>query len=136
VGRMRGRNVQHANALRDQARELRRTMTPTEMVLWQHLRGNLFAGLHFRRQQVIDGFIVDFCCLAAHLIVEVDGSIHDSQMEYDAERDRILGARGLRVLRFTNDRIMRELPACPAEIRAATTAPTPAPPPAERGRGD
>jgi len=135
-GCMRGRNIQHANALRDQARVLRRTMTPAETILWQHLRGNLFAGLHFRRQQVIDGFIVDFCCLASHLVVEVDGSIHDFQVEYDAERDRILGARGLRVLRFPNNRIMQDLPACLAEIRTAADRPIPDPSARKRGRGD
>jgi very-short-patch-repair endonuclease len=120
---MRGRNVQHANMLRDQARELRRTMTPTEMILWKYLRGNLFSGLHFRRQQVIDGFIVDFCCHAARLVIEVDGSIHDQQRDYDAERDRILRTRGLRVLRFTNDRIANDLSACLMEIREAAGSP-------------
>lgn len=98
-------------------------MMPAETILWKHLRGNLFAGLHFRRQQPVDGFIVDFCCLAAWLVVEVDGSIHDSQVDYDAERDRILRARGLRVLRFTNDRIMQDLSACLMEIRAAADSP-------------
>nr|WP_225894176.1 DUF559 domain-containing protein [Atlanticothrix silvestris] len=44
------------------AREFRRQMTPAEKILWQHLRGNRLNGLHFRRQQIIDGFIVDFYC--------------------------------------------------------------------------
>jgi very-short-patch-repair endonuclease len=94
-------------------------MTPTETILWQHLRGNLFAGLHFRRQQVIDGFIVDFICHTARLVIEVDGSVHDLQRDYDAERDHILRARELRVLRFTNDRIANDLSACLMEIREA-----------------
>jgi len=44
------------------ARELRRTMTPEERILWKHLRSHRLHGLHFRRQQVVDGFVVDFFC--------------------------------------------------------------------------
>ncbi len=62
------------------ARELRREMTPAEKVLWQELRGNKL-GLHFRRQQIIAGFIADFYCYAASLIIEVDaGSIVNKQI--------------------------------------------------------
>lgn len=132
---MRGRNVQHANALRDQARELRRTITPAETILWKHLRGNLFTGLHFRRQQVIDGFIVDFICHTARLVIEVDGGIHDRQRDYDAERDRILSARGLRILRFTNDRIASNLSSCLGEIRRAADSPHPCPSARHAGEG-
>lgn len=116
---MRGRNVRHAHALRDQARVLRQTMTPAETVLWSHLRRYQLSALRFRRQQPIAGFIVDFSCPAAQLVVEVDGEIHDSQIDYDRERDHILSARGLRVLRFSNDRIMNDLSACLLEIREA-----------------
>jgi very-short-patch-repair endonuclease len=57
---------------------------------WQHLRANQLNGLHFRRQQIIDGFIADFYCHVARLVIEVDGEIHQQQAEYDAERDRVL----------------------------------------------
>ena len=59
------------------ARAMRANMTPTETVLWGCLRGNRLAGLKFRRQQIIDGFIADFYCHAAALVVEVDGPIHN-----------------------------------------------------------
>jgi very-short-patch-repair endonuclease len=62
-------------------------------------------GLHFRRQQVVDGFIVDFYCHAASLIVEVDGLIHEQQADADAQRDQILSARGFRILRISNEEI-------------------------------
>ena len=62
------------------AKELRRDMTPAEKILWQELRGNKL-GVHFRRQQVIAGFIVDFYCHKAGLVVEVDGDIHDLQQK-------------------------------------------------------
>ncbi len=60
-------------------------MTPPKILrsIWQELRGNKL-GVHFRRQQVIAGFIVDFYCHKAALVVEVDGDIHDLQQEEDA----------------------------------------------------
>ena len=58
-------------------------MTPAEKILWNELRANKL-GVHFRRQQVIAGFIVDFYCHKAGLVVEVDGDIHDLQKEEDA----------------------------------------------------
>jgi very-short-patch-repair endonuclease len=91
------------------AKELRREMTPEERTLWQQLRANRLRGLRFRRQQVIDGFIADFYCHAAGLVLELDSSSHDHQADYDAERDRILSARGLRVLRIRNEEIRSQL---------------------------
>ena len=92
------------------ARQLRRALTPTERRLWDRLRANRLAGRHFRRQQPIAGFIVDFYCHAAALIVEVDGPVHDEQADADAERDRLLCERGFRVMRFTNEQVERSLP--------------------------
>ncbi|MCG6138134.1 MAG: endonuclease domain-containing protein [Nostoc sp. LLA-1] len=91
------------------AKELRRQMTPAEKILWQHLRNNRLNNLHFRRQQIIDGFIVDFYCHSAKLVIEVDGKIHEQQAEYDAERDKVLIARGLRLLRIKNEAVQQEL---------------------------
>ncbi|MDZ8026705.1 MAG: DUF559 domain-containing protein [Nostoc sp. DedQUE11] len=91
------------------AKELRQQMTPEEKILWQHLRTNRLNGLHFRRQQIIDGFIADFYCHATRLVIEVDGKIHEQQAEYDAERDKVLLARGLRLLRITNEEVRYEL---------------------------
>lgn len=61
---------------RELAKQLRQNMTPAEQVLWQELRANRLEDYHFRRQQIIDGFIVDFYCHRAALIIEVDGPIH------------------------------------------------------------
>ncbi|MDA0745555.1 MAG: DUF559 domain-containing protein [bacterium] len=91
------------------AKELRSVMTAEEGILWQHVRGNQLQGFHFRRQQVIDGFIVDFYCHAAGLVVEVDGGIHEQQAGYDAERDRVLAGRGLRILRIQNEEVRNDL---------------------------
>ncbi|MCH8293207.1 DUF559 domain-containing protein [Candidatus Poribacteria bacterium] len=102
-----GQKVDGAKAQR--AKELRHQMTDEEKMLWQHLRANRLQGLHFRRQQIIDGFIVDFYCHAAGVVVEADGKIHEQRTGYDAERDQILSARGLRVLRISNEDIRRNL---------------------------
>jgi very-short-patch-repair endonuclease len=102
-----------------QAETLRRTMTPAEAILWQHLRANRLQGYHFRRQQVIAGFIADFYCHAAGLVVEVDGAVHAAQVTYDAERDRVLAAHGLRILRIPNSEIEQNLPTVLAQIAAA-----------------
>ena len=90
------------------AKELRRDMTPAEKTLWNELRANKL-GVHFRRQQVIQGFIVDFYCHKASLVIEVDGDIHDLQREEDAKREKVLSELGLRVVRFRNDEVARDL---------------------------
>lgn len=91
------------------AKELRRQMTPEEKLLWQGLRKNQLGGYHFRRQQVIDGYIVDFYCHATRLVVELDGEIHSSQVEKDQERDHILSTLGFRILRINNEEVNHHL---------------------------
>jgi very-short-patch-repair endonuclease len=91
--------------LQEAAKQLRKNMTPQEKVLWGHLRANRMSGLHFRRQQIIDGYIVDFFCHRAGLVIEVDGLIHLRQKDYDQERDEQLKSRGLRVIHIRNDEI-------------------------------
>ena len=90
------------------AKELRSDMTPAEKILWNELRGNKL-GVHFRRQQVIAGFIVDFYCHKIGLVIEVDGDIHDLQKEEDARREKVLKEMGLRIIRFRNDEVENNL---------------------------
>jgi very-short-patch-repair endonuclease len=119
---MRASGIVRAQRIRSEkveaAHDLRRRMTREERLLWTCLRGNRLEGLHFRRQQVIDGLIVDFYCDAAQLVVEVDGRIHEAQVEYDRERDHALGLRGLRVLHVPDERVEHELPTLLVEIAA------------------
>jgi very-short-patch-repair endonuclease len=82
------------------AKQMRRHMTPEERILWNELRHNRHDGLHFRRQQVISGYIVDFYCDAARLAVELDGAFHDA--DYDALRDLALARAGVSVMRIQN----------------------------------
>ena len=58
---------------------------------------------------MIGAYIVDFYCHAAGLAVELDGAVHDAQAGYDAERDQILTARGLRVLRIKNKEVFEDI---------------------------
>jgi very-short-patch-repair endonuclease len=111
-----GQKIEGAKVAR--AKELRRQMTREERILWQHLRANRLRGRQFRRQQVIDGFIVDFYCHGAGLAVELDGSSHIGREEYDGQRDQILSARGLRILRVRNQDVRDNLPVVMAEIAA------------------
>ena len=99
------------------ARELRQEMTPAEKILWEQLRGNKL-GVHLRRQQVIAGFIVDFYCHKAGLVIELDGSVHDGQVEDDARRDKALTEMGLQIVRIRNEEILKDLSAVLGKIRA------------------
>jgi len=116
VGIVRGTPRQ---AKQERALQFRREQTPTEKLLWEKLRANRLDDLHFRRQQVIDGFIADFYCHRAGLVVEVDGAVHESQTGYDEARDAVLRQRGLTVLRIPAERLMSSIPQVLEEIRVA-----------------
>ena len=102
----------------ERAKQLRRELTPAEALLWQQLRSNKL-GVHFRRQQIIAGFIVDFYCHTAALVVELDGGVHRSleQAQADLIRDKVLRELGLRVVRFRNEEITSRLPQALRRIR-------------------
>ena len=106
-------------AIRQRARELRQPMTPVEAKLWQRLRRRQLNGHYFRRQHPIDNSIADFYCAKARLVVEVDGDVHAMQEEHDNVRTEWLEERGYRVIRFTNDKVFRQLDAVLESILAA-----------------
>lgn len=101
------------------SRQLRREMTPQERKVWDAVRGRKLGGYKFRRQQVIDGFIADFYCAEAGVVLELDGIVHENQVEYDAHRDRAIAARRLIVLRVPNDRIDHAIGAVLTELLVA-----------------
>ena len=113
----RGQHV--APAKLELAKRFRRNPTPDERVLWNALRSNALAGLHFRRQQVIGGFIADFYCAIAQLAIELDGAVHAGQIEEDDERDRAFSSKGIRTMRIASERVRSELGLVLREIRAA-----------------
>ena len=103
------RNQKITPEKRELAKELRRNMTPAEKLLWAKLRTNRLNVHHFRRQESIDGFVVDFYCHSVGLVIEIDGPIHQQQKDYDLERTRILKEHGLHLIRFQNQEVMNEL---------------------------
>lgn len=105
------------------ARKLRRESTIPEKLLWGRLRAGQIRGLRFRRQEAIDSHIVDFYCPTAKLVVELDGMSHDHTPCYDAKRTNALVALGLRVVRYTNDEVLRDLDAVVDDIHRHLTNP-------------
>lgn len=93
------------------ARDLRKTMTPGEKVLWKNIRGKQFHGLKFRRQVPIGPYIVDFLCVEKGLIIEIDGDSHyeTGAKERDDVREAYLRTHGFTVLRFGNRQTIQEL---------------------------
>ena len=101
------RSKKYSKILR--ARELRKEQTSTEQKLWPYLRDRNFLAKKFRRQHIIDGFILDFYCPDAKLAIELDGPIHARRVEYDRMRQQIIEESGITVLRFKNKEIDKNL---------------------------
>ncbi|HHH50166.1 MAG TPA: DUF559 domain-containing protein, partial [Saprospiraceae bacterium] len=132
------------------AKENRKNPTDAELFMWKHLRAKQLGKHKFRRQHIIDRYIVDFVCLEKSLIIEVDGGIHQlpENKQSDAQRTERLNGLGFQVLRFKNEEVisnienvlqqikikLKELPSykinknekpySPAEIKAANTKPS------------
>ena len=97
--------------LKPSARRLRSHMTDAEQLLWSRLRRKQLLGVQFYRQTPIGNYVVDFYAPLAKLVVEVDGSQHleGEQVVADVKRDEYLASQGLRVLRFDNLQVLREI---------------------------
>lgn len=93
------------------ARSLRGRMTETEIILWSRLRLLRSVGLHFRRQAPRNGYILDFVCLKAGLIIEIDGDQHHfgKTLARDRLSDRRFAEAGLQTMRFSNHEIRKNV---------------------------
>ena len=91
-----------------QAIQLRKKSTLAERKLWALIRNDQL-GVNFRRQHAIGNYIPDFVCIEKKLIVELDGSQHLEQQEYDQERTKYLNSLGYKVIRFWNNTVMKDL---------------------------
>jgi len=131
------RSGRAAPPLRQHARELRQRQTDCETLLWRELRGRRFAGIKFRRQFPIGGYVVDFFCVGARVAIELDGGQHAVGQSYEDRRGRALEDAGVRILRFWNSEVLQNLDGVLEVILAATrgTPPSPRPSPPAGGRG-
>ena len=95
----------------EKARELRKTMTSTERILWQRLKKKQLRGYKFRRQHPIATYVVDFYCHSVKLVVELDGGFHNlkEQKHQDQKRSDDLNGFGITVIRFTNDQVIQDI---------------------------
>ncbi|MDX1547586.1 MAG: endonuclease domain-containing protein [Rhodothermales bacterium] len=120
------RILRNRKALKQHRRQLRQQATPAEVLLWQGLRRRQLRGRKFRRQYSIGPFIVDFCCPEEHLVIELDGSVHDDPLrrEYDEDRTVFLEKQGMRVLRFENRAVLEYPEGVLETIALHFTAPT------------
>jgi very-short-patch-repair endonuclease len=116
---------------RSRAKSLRRTMTRAETLLWRYLKAHHINNLGFRRQVPMRGYIADFACHDARLIVELDGESHDfeARQQRDKGRDAWLASQGYTVLRFTNADVMTNLMGVLEAIRSEASRRHPGPPP-------
>jgi very-short-patch-repair endonuclease len=93
------------------ARQLRKSMTSAETILWSHIRRRQLAGFRFRRQHAIGPYIADFACVAHRLVIEVDGATHgtDAEIASDERRTKALERAGWIVHRVWNVEIYENL---------------------------
>jgi very-short-patch-repair endonuclease len=106
---------------RDTARRLRADATSPEVRLWRHLRRSELLGSHFRRQVPIGHYVADFACMAARLVIELDGSQHglEANKARDEQRTRWLEREGYRVIRFWNNDVSENIDGVLETIHAA-----------------
>lgn len=111
----------------ENARQLRKRLTPQEAKLWNRLRALKPLGQHFRRQAPIATYIVDFACFRNRILIEVDGGQHGlvRESKRDARRDAFFASQGYRILRFWNSGIDRNLEGVMERILSELNPPTP-----------
>jgi very-short-patch-repair endonuclease len=123
----------------DLSRKLRRQATPAELTFWKLTQTWRQQGWHFCRQFQLGSYYVDFVCIAAGLVVEIDGDTHgtDLAISNDAVRDDYLRGRGFTVLRFSNQDVLTNAEGVFSRVAAHLEigAPVPPPPPSPRGGG-
>ena len=100
----------------ERAQLLRNNLTPEESQLWEHLRKKQL-GVRFKAQHPIDTYVADFYCHQVKLVIEIDGSSHSRQKEYDIGRTEELEAYDIQVIRFSNEEVSSDITKVLAAIR-------------------
>ena len=121
---------------RDNVRRMRANPTDAEQRLWHRLRRKQIVSARFRRQYPLGRYIVDFVCLPARLIIEVDGGQH-SESEADVVRTEWLESQGYLVVRFWNNEVLSNIDGVVEQVleKARLRLETPPPTPSRKGRG-
>jgi len=118
----------------ENARQLRSSMTDAEKLFWSRVRNRQFENLKFKRQQPVPPYIVDFFCEERRLVIEIDGGQHSK--DADAKRDVFLSARGLTVLHYWNNDVLKNIESVLSDIKnhlSPEKGPSPKPSPDGRG---
>lgn len=112
--------------IKEFAKSMRKNPTEAEELFWKYVKARRFLGLRFNRQYIIEHsnimgkksyFIPDFYCFELKLIIEIDGSIHNQQIEYDIIREDILKEMGNKIIRFTNDEVSNDWASAAQKLR-------------------
>jgi len=113
------RGIYNVAGKKEYRKELRNSPTVAETVLWNHLKDRQLDGTKFRRQSSVGPYIVDFFCPERRVVVELDGARHfgPTAGDYDDRRTRYLEERGIKVIRFENRRLYRDLEGVLEEIK-------------------
>jgi very-short-patch-repair endonuclease len=129
---------------RGRAKQLRRTMTRAETLLWRYIKANRIDDLGFSRQVPFQNYIADFVCFKDKVVIELDGESHDfvERQDADQKRDAFFVEQGFQVLRFANEQVTSNLEGVVEAIRQAISLragglpPSPALPHKGRGSGE
>ena len=97
------------HSLKERRRNLRKNQTDAEALLWRKLRNKQINRIKFFRQYSVGPYILDFFCSEKRLAIELDGSQHLTNQEYDAERSYYLRSQDIKVLRFWNNEVISNL---------------------------
>ena len=112
-------NYSNHPATKEYRRLLRMTETPTERMLWKKLKGKQLEGYRFRQQHGFGPYVLDFYCPEIRLGIELDGGIHKTyeQSQYDEARTSFIASNNIKVIRFENDVVYRNINSIIEEIR-------------------
>ena len=111
-------------ALKERRKELRQNQTDAERAFWARVRNRQFFGMRVSRQYSVGPYILDYYCPTLKLAIELDGGQHNEAeaRKYDIARSEFLNAHGIKVVRFWNDEVLREIDGVMARMEARVIA--------------
>jgi imidazole glycerol-phosphate synthase subunit HisF len=112
------KRVYYRTELKNRRRDLRKKSTDTEKILWEQLR-NSKLGVKFRRQYSVTGYVIDFYCPEKRLGIELEGGVHKrkNQIIYDKYREEYIKAFGIKLIKFRNEEVEKDINKIFADIK-------------------